>query len=389
MVYEIILWLAVYSIVHSYVLFPLFIKIVSSFKKEGFIAYKESDDLPDISVLIAAYNEEKVIGEKIKSIFTSAYPNEKIEVIIGSDGSDDGTNEIISELTREYKGLKLVEFQGRSGKPNVINQLVQRANSGILILSDANVLFSQNTIRQLIKYFKDPSVGLVDSNMNNIGLRKEGISEQESAYVNREVSIKHHESKLWGTMMGPFGGCFAIRKELYTPVPSNYLVDDFYICMQVLKKNKKAINSLEAVVYEDVSSSIKEEFRRKIRIATGNFQNLRSFAGLLFSRRPGLSISFFSHKVLRWFGPLFIIIALVMNILLYNENLFYKYLLYLQLAMVCVPLLDLLLRGLKINNMLVRLVSHFYSMNFALFIGLLKFMRGVKTNVWQPTKRLQ
>jgi hypothetical protein len=230
----------------------------------------------------------------------------------------------------------------------------------------------------------------------------EGISVQESAYISREVKIKNYESRIWGTMMGPFGGCFAIRKELYFKVPQNFLVDDFYINMKVLEKEKKAINYLNAWVFEDVSNNLNDEFRRKVRIATGNFQNLKVFSHFLcylvgaIPKQPlqkrnfyfGLAFSFFSHKILRWFGPFFILMAIACSIALYQISL-YKYLFLLFCFSLILPIIDFLLRKLNIHIVPLRFITHFYSMNVALLSGFFKYLKGVKTNVWQPTKRNQ
>ncbi len=161
---------------------------------------------------------------------------------------------------------------------------------------------------------KTSKIGLVDTNMVNRGMKEEGISYQEKAYISREVRIKDHESRLWGAMMGPFGGCYAIRKEDYAQVPANFLVDDFYINMSIFEKGKLAINDVHAIVFENLPDELKVEFRRKVRIGTGNFQNLRKFWRLIFTSRYGFA--FLSHKVVRWFGPFFLLIALAANIYL-------------------------------------------------------------------------
>ena len=166
-------------------------------------------------------------------------------------------------------------------------------------MTDANVLFDKQTIFELVKHFKNSTIGLVDSKMQNIGIKKDGISFQEKTYISSEVSVKQRESLLWGAMMGPFGGCFAFRKNLWGEIPSHFLVDDFYLNMLILEKGFKSINEPKALVFEDVSNNLKDEFNRKIRISTGNFQNLFHFKHLLFDF-SWVAFVFFSHKVLRW-----------------------------------------------------------------------------------------
>jgi len=392
---QIIYWLAALGIVHTYVLYPLILKIFSSGKKYEHPTYQISDkELPKVSILLSIFNEEVVIEDKINSIFNTKYPLEKIEFLIGSDNSTDKSNDIVSRLAKDNSGIKFISYKSRQGKQNVINQLFDKATGEILILTDANVFFDENTLYEIVKYFKNPKVGLVDTLMQHRGLVKEGISIQESAYIGREAQIKNQESILWGTMMGPFGGCYAIRKELYRPVPKNFLVDDFYINMKILEQGHYAINNLEAKVYEDVSNNLWDEFKRKIRIATGNFQNFSVFGYLLFkglySRKAlrGLGFTFFSHKVLRWITPFLILIMGIANAFLLNQ-LFY-FILFCGLGFsFLIPLIDTLLKKNSVNISLLRFATHFYSMNLAMLIGFFRFTRGVKSGVWKPTKRNQ
>lgn len=384
---HILFWLSVFMVFHSYVLFPFILKVKAGKRNMEFPILKE-EERPFISILVSAFNEEAVIEEKIESVFKSDYPQEKFELLIGSDNSTDKTNEIVENLALKYPNLIFKPYHSRRGKQNVVNDLFQLSKGSILILTDANVIFDINTISEIARAFKNPEVGLVDTNMINRGLKKEGISHQEKAYISREVMIKQHESVVWGSMMGPFGGCYAIRHEDYSKVPSNALVDDFYINMKIFEKGKKAVNNLNARVFEDVSNDLKIEMLRKIRIATGNFQNLKWFRHLLWPMNNGIAFTFLSHKVLRWLGPFFLIIAFVSSLFLMEFPL-YQLALALQFLGFLVPLLDSVLRKLNIHNKLLRFITHFYSMNLALLIGFFRFTRGVKSGVWKVTKRNQ
>lgn len=346
------------------------------------------DEYPFISILVSAFNEEAVIEEKIKSVYNSDYPTEKYELLIGSDHSTDQTNEIVERMAKQYPHLIFKPYSKRRGKQNVVNDLYQLSRGSILILTDANVIFDTNTISEIARSFKNKEVGLVDTNMINRGLKREGISHQEKAYISREVMIKQYESVVWGSMMGPFGGCYAIRHEDYSQVPSNALVDDFYINMKIFEKGKKAVNNLNAKVFEDVSNDLKIEMIRKIRIATGNFQNLKWFGHLLWPMNNGVAFTFLSHKVLRWLGPFFLIIAFISSLFLINTP-FYQLAIALQILGFLMPLVDAILRKLNIHHKLLRFITHFYAMNLALLIGFFRFTRGVKSGVWKVTKRNQ
>jgi hypothetical protein len=269
----------------------------------------------------------------------------------------------------------------------VVNDLVREARFPILVLTDANVMFDTGTLINLVKHFKNDRIGLVDTNMINRGLKKEGISYQEKAYISREVKIKNLEGRLWGAMMGPFGGCYAIRKEDYSPIPSNYLVDDFYINMRIFERDKFAVNDLDARVFEDVSNNLSDEFRRKIRIATGNMQNLRTFYRLLFHKRIGFS--FISHKVLRWFGPFFVIISLLTNAFLISYSDLYLWTFLAQCVLILLPFLDYLFKTAGIHVPYLRLVTHFYAMNLALLIGFFRSFRQISMGTWDRTERNQ
>jgi cellulose synthase/poly-beta-1,6-N-acetylglucosamine synthase-like glycosyltransferase len=385
--YQYILWISVGAAMFTYVIYPVLLQLLAIGKKNNDQVYNISS-LPLVSILIAAHNEEKVIEEKLKSIFEGNYPLEKIEVLIGSDYSTDKTEEIISALAVKYSNLKLTAFKTRTGKVRIINKLAELALNPILVITDANVIFDKDTLFHLVKHFKYEKIALVDTNVLHKGLKKEGISYEESFYIRGEVASKYNEGLLWGTMMGPFGGCYAFRKEYFAPVPENFLVDDFYINMKVLEKGGWAINEVKAVVYEDVSNEIYVEFKRKIRIATGSFQNLFAFKHMLF-RFNAISFCFFSHKVLRWFCPVFFFVIYMCSLLLMSHNMFYEKAFYFESFLGTLVPMDYFLQKINIHFRPLRLLRHFFFMNLAIFIGMLKAMAGVNNSIWEPTQRNQ
>ena len=382
-------WICFLLIIYSYFIFPMTVILFGKNKELNSNTYNKIDEMPSVSILIAAYNEQSIIKEKVMSIINSNFPTDKIEIIIGSDCSTDNTNEIIKKLAEEYPFIIAINFEKRTGKSGVVNRLVKRAKNDILIITDANIIFSENTISSLIQHFKNPQIGLVDSNMVNIGIKKSGISFQEKTYISWEVKFKHAESKLWGMLMGPFGGCFAIRKSLFTPIPENFLVDDFYVCMNILQNGHKTINDLQAIVYEDVSNQISEEFRRKRRISMGNFINLFHFKKLLLKPFSKLGFVFLSHKVIRWFSPILLLLIFAANFSLISDNIFYRTAFFAQIVLFIFPFIDLLLRKIGIHVLVLRFITHFYSMNLALFIGMIDYLTSNKKGVWEPTKRKQ
>jgi cellulose synthase/poly-beta-1,6-N-acetylglucosamine synthase-like glycosyltransferase len=335
---------------------------------------------------MAVYNEEKVIREKIKSVLQTRYPSNKIEFLIGSDNSTDSTNAIIQEYAAVYPQIRFTVFE-RQGKANILNRLVPMASHEILIFTDANVLFTEDLIYHLVKHFKNPVIGQVGANIINKGIRNDGISFQEKAYIQRETYMKYLEGIIWGCSIGAFGACYALRKNLFRPIPQNFLMEDFFISMHVLEKKYKAITELDAIAYEDVSNEMSEEFRRKVRISAGNFQNLSVYRHLLLTLplQPGFSL--LMHKVIRWWGPFLIILMLFTSGMLAFVNEFYRYMFIAQVASISVMFIEPQLARIGIHVRPLRFISYFCWMNVALFIGWLKYLKGVNTNVWQPTKR--
>lgn len=375
---------------HTYVLFPLILTQLAKRKSQNTITFFISDsELPFISIILAVYNEQKVIERKIQSILESNYPLNKIEFLIGSDASTDDTNSIIEEFAQKYPWIKLVKFAGRTGKAMICNELVKLAQNPVLIMTDANVFFQKDCLYNLVKHYKNDSIALVGGNIINTHLKEDGISNQEKTYLSLENKIKYQEGILWGTMIGAFGGCYSIRKEYHIPVPPKFFMDDFYITMHVLASKKQAINELNALCQEDVSNKISEEFRRKVRISIGNWQNLSVYKGLLWPLNTGLSFCFLSHKVLRWLGPLFLIVMILVSIPLAIKYPLFNWILFSQCFVLALPFVDELLKRLNIHNKWIRFISHFYAMNLALLVGLFKFIKGVQSNIWKPTERFQ
>ncbi len=386
---EIVFWLCAFCIFHTYVLFPIILRLLAKNKKNNTNTYQKDSELPRVSILLAVFNEESVIEKKLESTFKTNYPADLFDVYIGSDNSTDKTDEIISEYCKKHKNLHLYSFKERRGKPGIINDLHKIASGEVLILTDANVYFNENTIFELVKHYKNPEISLVGGLIENTNIKKSGISYQEKTYLSGENNIKYNEGVLWGCMIGAFGGVYSIRKSEYEDVPKKYFVDDFYITMRVLESGKKAIVEPAATALEDVSNVIGEEFKRKVRISSGNFQNLSRFWKMTLNPFSGKGFSFISHKILRWKTPFFIIICLVISAVLFSKDVLYSYLFFCQIGLLLLPIVDLILKSINVNIAALRFVTHFVTMNAALLIGFFKYIKGIESNVWQPTKRNQ
>ena len=386
LILKIIFWVSLLAIIHPYTTYPLFLHLISKKRKVNFKEY-DKNNLPFVSIIMAAYNEELILKDKINSIYKSNYPAHLFEIIVGSDASTDKTNHILQEFANRYDNFSFKIFEHRSGKIKIINNLIKKAQAEIIVLTDADVFFQAETLFELIKYFKDEKIGLVDSNLQKKYINTQGTALQEKFYMNFEFRIKNKEGIIDGIMMGPFGGAYALRKALFTPVPENFLVDDFYINMNVLEKKYRSINNPLAVAYDNGTDDPQTEFNRKVRISTGNFQNLKAFSHFLFFKRPLLSFCFWSHKVLRWIAPMLIILLIIISVFLTQEGLFYNFFSIFLFFSLSIPFIDYFLRKNGFHIILLRYISHFYYMNLGLLIGFFKYLKGVKTNVWKPTKR--
>ncbi len=343
--------------------------------------------LPSVSVVMSLHNEEKVISEKIRSLLESEYPPELAEFLIGSDASDDSTDQILKQFAASDNRTKLHLNMVRKGKAAMINDLVSKAKGEILIITDANVILSKNTIRFLASGFTSTGTGLCDATIISSTSPGYGVTSQENLYSTFETSLRRAEGEAWGAMTGPYGGCYAVRRDLFPIIPDNTLVDDLYVGLTVLRKGFASFNVPEAVVTEDTQPDITGQYKRRVRIAAGSFQNLFRF-GPLPARKFMPSFAFFSHKVLRWFTPLFLTLIFMTTVILSGRSVLYFCLLAGQLILILLSALDLILdrNGRKIKP--ARYVTQFLLMNAALTAGFAKAVRGIKNGIWEPTKRV-
>lgn len=396
MVYFIAIFLSLLVPIYTYILFPLYVNF--RFKKHNSEVLKLEDVIyPQISIIMSVYNEELVLPDKLASISNSKYPADSLKIFIGSDYSTDQSNEIITSYSSSSYPIYFFPFGKRRGKTRVINDLVEEAlkiapqhQEHILIFTDANVLINKETLKELVQPFSNQEVDLVDATMIPLGLENKGISRAEGTYINRESNLKFQEGSIWGMTMGPFGGCFALRATAFQAIPSYLVVDDLYLALKVLENGKKVITSPKAKCFEKVSSQLYEELKRKIRISSGNWQLVSEFSKIWFPPfKSTLSFIFFSHKLLRWLSPIFILLAYFISFLWQNSgHTFGKYIFYgLNILFVAPFVLDLFLKFFKIPFFIPRKVHYFLMMNFGLLLGFLKYLSGLNSNIWEPPNR--
>lgn len=412
-VLQILIWFLVFLIAYTYLIYPYLLGIWAKKKLNNNILATEScictpSQIPSVVVIMAVYNEEKVIEQKLKSIFETNYPSTHFKVYIGSDNSTDNTHNIIHNFLKNNElyssNICFKIFEHRTGKIGIINNLVEIALKNaknnllntVLFLTDANVFFTPNLFFEVGKHFNNEEIGLVAANILNTKILKFGISFQEQWYIQRENNIKYYEGLLWGAVMGAFGGGYALRATCWgSGVPPNFIADDFYITLQtIVLYQKKAILEPKAICYEDVPNQTRIEFLRKQRIAIGNFQNLHFFRHIFgisaLKKQFSVAFAFFSHKILRWLTPFFIVaIMIIAGFLAFSGSAFYLFFVCCGLLfLLFIPFLNFFLaKYFKIEVRLFRFIAYFNAMNLALLLGFFKYIKGVKNNIWQPTQR--
>ena len=334
---------------------------------------------PLVSVVFAAYNESSIIEAKIRSIYNTNYPIDKLSVWIGSDLSNDGTDEIIRNLQSEFPQLNLHVNDNRSGKSATINSLIEQTTAEVIIATDANILFKETTIEELVRPIAlQKATAVAGTLAYEAGGVINSTAANEKVYLSLENAIRRAESRKHGICFGMEGGLYSMRKSFWKPIPPNTFMEDFFQTVQLIARDQKVLFNEAAIGLEDVSTSLREEYKRKIRISIGNWQNLIRFYPLLFKHPYPFGILFLMHKVLRWLTPHLYLIALI-------AGLFTSQWLIISIVLIGLPVSQFILMSFGLATPL----AYFYVMNTALFVGFLRYLKGVKSSVWQPTKRNQ
>jgi cellulose synthase/poly-beta-1,6-N-acetylglucosamine synthase-like glycosyltransferase len=384
MLINIFFWLVVFIIIHSYFIYPGVIFVLSHF-------FKENKNLPDpiysVSIIISAYNEDKVIRERIFNISKLDYDFGKIEVLIGSDCSTDRTNEILLEMQKSFPWLIVKMFDSRRGKASVINDLVESAHNEIIVFTDANTIFDQNSLKRLIKQFGDQKVGGVCGRLILIEPKaKMTESIEEKKYWEYETFIKKYEGKC-GVLIGANGGIFAIRRNLFRQLPTEKpITDDIFITLMIHRQNYKFSYEYDSFALENVGYEISHEFNRKTRFSATNFETLFYYKDITLNRNVLLCYAFWSHKILRWMTPIFLIILCILNILLFS-GLIFQIFLYIQFLFYFLSFIGFVRRKSKNKTKIFTIPFYFSMTNFAMLIGMINFVLKRQTAYWQSTPR--
>jgi len=375
---ETIFWVSVLLVFYIYLGFPLLLFVRAKLWR---CPVRCADVQPTITVVIVAHNEAAGIRAKLDNLLTSNYPQDRLDIIIGSDGSDDGTNDIVLQERR----ATLLALP-RQGKIPALNAAVQRARGDILVFSDANSMYAPSAIRMLVRPFADPSVGGVAGSQRYVpDQRPSSASEGERAYWSFDETLKRWQAEA-GSLTSSTGAIYAIRRELFKPVPSG-VGDDAVISYRVVASGHRMVFAPAAVAFEPVAPSEDAEFQRKVRVCARGLRGLLVEPELFNPFRHGFyTVQLVSHKLLRWLGAWPLMATFVASLFLSSRRPIYGELALVQagfyLAAGAVVVLPKLLPGLPLGRILT-LPFYFCLANVAFLAAQFKVVQGQHIDRWE------
>ena len=345
------------------------------------------DQLPEVTLMICAYNEEDIIQEKMENIRQIDYPRDKFCIMWVTDGSSDNSN----ELLRQYPEVTLVYSPERRGKAAAMQHGLRENKAGYVVFTDANTMLNTNAIREIVRQFMKPNVSCV-SGEKRVAARKAGemAAEGEGLYWKYESTLKRWDSELYSAM-GAAGELYAIDPKLCREVPDEALLDDFMMSMYVVQAGKRIAYTADAYAMEYGSANIYEESKRKRRIAAGGLQSIWWLRSMLNPfRQPLVTFQYVSHRVLRWsITPIAMVLLLLVNMALVaiGTSTFYTVMLIGQALFYLAAILGWLLNRYGYKNKLLYTAYYFVFMNFNVFRGMAYLKSHGKSGAWEKAKR--
>ena len=382
---EISYWVITAIIIYSYIGYPIVLYLLSNLfftTRNREINY--SIKLPSVDLLIAAYNEEDVIGVKIENSLLLDYPQDLLHIWVASDGSSDNTNSTVKKYAAINKNVHLLEFQ-RTGKSGILNKSMMSLRGEIVVFSDANTEYSRDALKKIIEHFEDPTVGCVSGRLvyRNPGEILSGKG--ESFYWKYETALKKMESKI-GYVAGANGAIYAIRRDLFEPFPARTINDDFTTSMKIVKKGFKSIYESEAMVFEDVAPTMKSEFNRHVRDGAGHYIAIVHLIGLLNPFLGLRSFIYWSHRIFRWLIPFLLICIFIINTFLLDK-IIYNYLFIFQCAFYLLAIIGWVVTKYVRLPFLIYVPFYFCNLNLALLLGFIKVLSNKQKTTWERTVR--
>jgi len=388
---EIIFWFFLFIIFYSYLGYGILLYLLVRLKpgKPGVSDPLEGrEDDPEVTLFVTAYNEKDFVDMKLQNSFSLDYPKEKVKHLWITDGSDDGT----PDLLRTYPGVEVHHQPQRAGKIAAMNRGIQFIKTPIVIFSDGNTMLGKESIRRIVHLFRDPKVGCVSGEKRIFS--KDTAAATEGIYWKYESKLKQWDARLH-SVVGAAGELFAVRTGLFQPVEKDTLLDDFIISLRIAMQGYTIQYDPEAYAIENPSANVKEELKRKIRISAGGIQSIVRLKQLLNPFRYGtLSFQYISHRVLRWtLAPLGLLIILLCSLALagsdgfLNYSSIYTWLFWGQVAFYLMALTGWYLEEHKIKLKLLFVPYYFFIMNLAVYLGFFRYLRKRQSVNWERAKR--
>jgi len=389
-VLEIYFWIAIIIVFYTYLGYGIVIFLLVKIKELMAAKVKSpwEGDLPEVTLLIAAYNEEDIIDEKMENCLQIKYPEDKLKIVWVTDGSTDSTNARLSQ----YDRVKVYFSPERKGKSAAINRVVQFIESPIIVFTDANTMINDLSVSLIVDSFHDPKVGCVAGEKRISMSDRESLSAGgEGIYWKYESFLKDMDSRLYSAV-GAAGELFAIRRSLYEEIRPDILLDDFVLSMKIAAKGYVIRYCREAYAVEQGSLNINEERKRKVRISAGGIQSVLILAKILNPiKYPSLFFQYISHRVLRWtVTPVALFSLLPVNaaIAIINPSILYVSLLVLQLLFYCLALIGKRMEGKETSMKILFVPYYFLFMNYNVFPGILYLIRKKRGDgTWEKSRR--
>lgn len=392
MILSILFWVILTVLFYTYAGYGMLLTLLV-FIKRLFVKPITRDPFfePEVCLFVTAYNEKDYVDQKIKNSFSLDYPREKVQYIWITDGSDDGTPDAL----KKYPEVEVYHLPERKGKIHAMNRGMSFVKAPFIIFSDANTRLSKNTIREMVLCFSDEKVGCIAGEKRIAEEKSDSASGAgEGLYWKVESRIKHMDAEL-NSAVGGVGELFAIRRELFEPVEEDTILDDFTISLRIASKGFRIDYTPEAFAEETASLNVKEELKRKIRIAAGGIQTMIRMKTLLNPFKHGiLSWQYFSHKVLRWsVTPLFLFLLLPVNLAvvagqkLWLSPAFPAFVLYGQIACYLLALAGWFFENRKTRIKLFFAPYYFVAIHYASIRGILRYFRGKQQVTWEKSRR--
>lgn len=389
---EIIFWSCICAVVYNYAGYPVVLFILSMlsqaksdlrflFGSRARRRNRTEGDLPTVAILLSAYNEEAVIRAKVKNCLELDYPDDRIEFLIGLDAPQDSTPEILAKM--QSNRLQVRHFPTRQGKLAVLCTLAQQTEADIVISTDANTMLKPDCVRTLIRHFSDPRVGAVSGEEIRITSRGTDAA-GESIYWRYESALKFLENRL-NCSLGGNGSVLAVRRPLFR-LEKPSIVEDFQIPLDIRFKGYRVVYDPEAVAVEEIAPTVSAQFARRIRLGTGDFQALFGNLACLNPRNGLPAFCFFSHRVLRWLGPVFLLIAFLSSLFLVEQPMF-RVLVSMQCGFYTGAYVGYLRKKRGRAAGILALPVNFCTMNLALLLGLFQYVSGRHSTIWKATPR--